>query len=433
LWPLTALSIDLSGWERLRAERHAGVTLEAPAQASRSTIVAVSRLQPPYAARVFAVMSALAARIGTVDLGIGFPDEDGPPAMLKAAQDAIAGGFNQYPPGMGIASLRQAIAGQRKRHLGVEYDPDSEVLVTVGATEAIAAALIGLVEPGSEVLLIEPFYDSYSPVVAMAGARRGIVQLVPDGRGFALDVDALRRAVTPRTRALIVNSPHNPTGMVLTADELAAIAEIAVDADLLVISDEVYAHLVYPSPQGGRHLPLAGFDGMAERTITISSASKMFHCTGWRIGWACGPPGLIAGVRAAKQHLTYVGGAPFEHAVALALNTEDAWVGTRRTLLQARRNKLATALTEIGFGVHDSAGTFFLCADPRPLGYDDSTAFCAALSEKAGVVAMPMSDYCDPAAEHAAVWNHLVRFNFAKRDDTLDEAIRRLAVLRDGD
>ncbi|MCV7234241.1 pyridoxal phosphate-dependent aminotransferase [Mycobacterium branderi] len=393
--------------------------------------MAVSRLQP-YAAPAFAEMSALGAHNGTVDLGVGYPDEDGPPAMLQAAQHAIADGFNQYPPGTGIAALRQAIAGQRKRHFGVEYDPDSEVLVTVGATEAVASAVLGLVEPGSEVVLIEPFYDSYSPVVAMAGARRVIVQLVPDGNGFALDVDALRRAVTPRTRALIVNSPHNPTGLVLTADELAAVAEIAADADLLVISDEVYEQLVYPSPRGHRHLPLAGFDGMAERTITVSSASKMFNCTGWRIGWACGPAELVAGVRTAKQHLSYVGGAPFEHAVALALNSEDAWLVARRNLLRARRDRLATALAQLGFGVHDSAGTYFLCADPRPLGYDDSTAFCAALADNAQVVAMPMSDYCDSAAEHAAVWNHLVRFNFAKKDTTLDEAIRRLAALRNG-
>jgi N-succinyldiaminopimelate aminotransferase len=388
----------------------------------------VSRLRP-YATTVFAEMSALAARIGALNLGQGFPDEDGPPAMLKAAQDAIAEGANQYPPGMGIAPLRQAIAAQRARHFGVEYDPDTEVLVTVGATEAIAAAVIGLVEPGSEVLLIEPFYDSYSPVVAMAGAHRVTVPLVPDGRGFALDAYALRRAVTPKTRALIVNSPHNPTGTVLSAAELAAIAEIAVAADLVVITDEVYEHLVF---DGRRHLPLAGFDDMAERTITVSSASKMFNCTGWKIGWACGPAGLIAGVRAAKQYLTYVGGAPFQPAVALALNTEEAWVAALRTSLQAKRDRLATALTEIGFGVHDSAGAYFLCADPRPLGYDDSTAFCAALPEKLGVAAIPMSAFCDPAAQHADVWNHLVRFTFCKRDDTLDEAIRRLTVLREG-
>ncbi|BBZ47821.1 pyridoxal phosphate-dependent aminotransferase [Mycobacterium parmense] len=387
----------------------------------------VSRLRP-YATTVFAEMSALAARIGAVNLGQGFPDEDGPPAMLKAAQDAIADGANQYPPGIGIAPLRQAIAAQRRRHFGTEYDPDTEVLVTVGATEAIAAAVIGLVEPGSEVLLIEPFYDSYSPVVAMAGARRVAVPLVPDGSGFALDADALRRAVTRRTRALIVNSPHNPTGTVLGAAELGAIAEIAVEADLLVLTDEVYEHLVF---DGHRHLPLAGFDGMRERTITVSSASKMFNCTGWKIGWACGPAELIAGVRAAKQYLSYVGGAPLQPAVALALDTEDGWVSDFRECLQARRDRLAAGLTGIGFEVHRSDGSYFLCADPRPLGYDDSTAFCATLPERVGVAAIPMSAFCDPTGGQLDVWNHLVRFTFCKRDDTLDEAIRRLAALRD--
>lgn len=388
----------------------------------------VSRLRP-YAMTVFAEMSALAARIGAVNLGQGFPDEDGPPGMLKAAQDAIANGVNQYPPGIGIAPLRQAIVAQRNRDFGIEYDPDTEVLVTVGATEAIAAAVLGLVEPDSEVILIQPFYDSYSPVVAMAGARRVVVPLVPDGGGFVLDADALRRAVTPRTKALIVNSPHNPTGMVLTETELTAIAEIAVAADLLVITDEVYEHLVFDNR---RHLPLAGFDGMAERTVTISSAAKTFNCTGWKIGWACGPANLILGVRAAKQYLSYVGGAPFQPAVAHALDTEADWVAALRATLQRRRDRLANGLTEIGFRVHDSSGTYFLCADPRPLGYEDSTAFCAALPLKVRVAAIPMSAFCDPAAEHARVWDHLVRFSFAKREETLDEAIRRLATLRDG-
>ena len=284
---------------------------------------------------IFAEMSALAARIGAVNLGQGFPDEDGPAAMLKTAENAIAEGVNQYPPGPGIAPLRQAIAAQRQRHYGITYDPDTEVLVTVGATEAIAASVIGLVEPGSEVLLIEPFYDSYSPVIAMAGCHRVAVPLVTDGRGFAIDVDALRGAVTPRTRALIVNSPHNPTGMVATDAELAAIAALAVEHDLLVITDEVYEQLVF---DGHRHLPLAGYPGMAERTITISSAAKMFNVTGWKIGWACGPADLIAGVRAAKQFLTYVGGAPFQPAVAQALDNEDAWVAALRESFQAKRN-----------------------------------------------------------------------------------------------
>ncbi|KDE99102.1 aminotransferase [Mycolicibacterium aromaticivorans JS19b1 = JCM 16368] len=388
----------------------------------------VSRLQP-YAVTIFAEMSALAARIGAVNLGQGFPDEDGPAAMLAAAQEAIAEGVNQYPPGLGIAPLREAIAAQRKRLYDVDYDPEAEVLVTVGATEAIAAAILGLVEPGSEVLLIEPFYDSYSPVIAMAGSRRVPVPLVPDGRGFALDVDALRAAVTPNTRALIVNSPHNPTGMVLADRDLRALAALAVDADLLVITDEVYEHLVFDAK---KHLPLAAYPGMAERTLTISSAAKMFNCTGWKIGWVCGRPDLIAGVRAAKQYLSYVGGAPFQPAVAYALNSEEDWVNALRDSLQAKRDRLSTALTELGFGVHDSAGTYFLCADPRPLGYSDSTQFCAELPRRAGVAAIPMSAFCDPHSPHIGEWNHLVRFAFCKRDDTLDEAIRRLGALESG-
>ncbi|MEZ0356812.1 pyridoxal phosphate-dependent aminotransferase [Mycobacterium sp. SA01] len=397
-----------------------------PHVAGRPTTV--SRLQP-YAVTIFAEMSALAARIGAVNLGQGFPDEDGPAAMLAAAQKAIEEGVNQYPPGMGIAPLREAIAAQRKRRYDVDYDPETEVLVTVGATEAIAAAILGLVEPGSDVLLIEPFYDSYSPVIAMAGSRRVPVPLVPDGRGFALDVDALRAAVTPNTRALIVNSPHNPTGMVLADRDLRALAALAVDADLLVITDEVYEHLVFDDK---RHLPLAAYPGMAERTLTISSAAKMFNCTGWKIGWVCGRSDLIAGVRAAKQYLSYVGGAPFQPAVAYALNFEEAWVSALRDSLQAKRDRLSTALTELGFGVHDSAGTYFLCADPRPLGYSDSTQFCAELPTKAGVAAIPMSAFCDPHSPHIGEWNHLVRFAFCKRDDTLDEAIRRLGALAGG-
>ncbi|WP_241472776.1 pyridoxal phosphate-dependent aminotransferase [Mycolicibacterium neoaurum] len=386
----------------------------------------VSRLQP-YAVTIFAEMSALAARIGAVNLGQGFPDEDGPAQMLKVAQDAIAGGVNQYPPGLGIPELRNAIAAQRRRRYGIEYDPDTEVLVTVGATEAIAAALLGLVEPGSEVLVIEPFYDSYSPVIAMAGCHRVTVPLVPAGRGFALDVAALRAAVTLRTRALLLNSPHNPTGMVLSDAELSAVAALATEHDLLVITDEVYETLVF----GVEHHPLAGYPGMRERTVTISSAAKMFNATGWKIGWACAAPDLIAGVRAAKQYLTYVGGAPFQPAVAYALDHEDEWVAGLRADLQAKRDRLGEALADLGFEVHHSAGTYFLCADPRPLGYTDSTAFCAELPHKAGVAAIPMSAFTSGDPDNPADgWNHLVRFAFCKRDDTMDEAIRRLQVLR---
>jgi N-succinyldiaminopimelate aminotransferase len=388
----------------------------------------VERLRP-YAVNVFAAMSALAAEVGAVNLGQGFPDEDGPPAMLEAARQAITDGVNQYPPGPGIAALREAIAAQRARRYRVDFDPDSEVLVTVGASEAIAAAVLGLVEPGSEVLLIEPFFDTYSPVIAMAGSRRVAVPLVPDGRSFCLDVDAVRAAITPSTRAIIVNSPHNPTGMVLDDGELRALAGVAVEADLLVIADEVYEHLVF---DGRRHLPISTYPGMAERTVTISSAAKMFNCTGWKIGWACGPADLMAGVRAAKQYLSYVGGAPFQPAVAYALNNEDAWVESLRDSLQSKRNTLAAALTDIGFEVHDSAGTFFLCADPRPLGFTDSATFCAELPRRVGVAAIPMSAFCDLDHAQASEWNHLVRFAFCKRRETLDEAIRRLGTLQQG-
>ena len=395
---------------------------------SGPALTTVKRLRP-YSVNIFAAMSALATEVGAVNLGQGFPDEDGPPAMLEAARRAIAEGVNQYPPGPGIAALREAIAAQRMRRYRMAFDPGSEVLVTVGASEAIAAAVLGLVEPGSEVLLIEPFFDTYSPVIAMAGSRRVSVSLVPNGRGFALDIDAVRSAITPLTRAIIVNSPHNPTGLVLSDNDLRALAAVAVEADLLVISDEVYEHLVF---DGAHHLPIATYPGMAQRTVTISSAAKMFNCTGWKIGWACGPANLIAGVRAAKQYLSYVGGAPFQPAVAYALDHEDGWVESLRQSLQARRDLLAAALADIGFEVHQSTGTFFLCADPRPLGFTYSTAFCAELPHRATVAAIPMSAFCDPESASAGSWNHLVRFAFCKRDATLEEAIGRLQVLRRG-
>ena len=384
----------------------------------------VERLKP-FQVNIFAKMSALAASLGAVNLGQGFPDEDGPPAMLEVARQAIADGINQYPPGLGIAELRRAVCAQRRRRYGQDFDPDTEVLITVGASEAIASAVIGLVEPGSEVLVIEPYFDTYAPNIAMAGAHRVAVPLVPDGRGFALDSDAVRAAITPRTRAMIVNSPHNPTGMVLTDAECRALAEAAVEADLLVISDEVYERLTF---DGRSHQPLASYPGMAERTVTISSAAKMFNCTGWKIGWACGPAEIVNGVRAAKQYLSYVGGAPFQPAVAYALDNEDAWADSLCDSLQTKRDRLAAALTEIGFDVHDSAGTYFLCADPRPLGFDDGAAFCEELPHRVGVAAIPMSAFCDPGRAPDQ-WRHLVRFAFCKRGATLDEAIDRLGKL----
>ena len=310
----------------------------------------VSRLQP-YATTVFAEMSALAARVGAVNLGQGFPDEDGPPAMLKAAQDAIADGVNQYPPGIGIPALREAVAAQRKRKYDIEYDPATEVLVTVGATEAIAAAVFGLVEPGSEVILIQPFYDSYSPVVAMAGAQRVVVPLVPDGRGLR---------ARHRRAAACGDTAHPGVDAQLAAQSHRHRAERdrtggdRRDRGRGRPSGHHRRGLRAPGLQRPRRtpaIPLAGFDGMAERTITISSAAKMFNCTGWKIGWACGPAELIQGVRAAKQYLSYVGGAPFQPAVADALNTEDAWVDGLRNSLQGRRDRLSRGLAEIGFDV----------------------------------------------------------------------------------
>lgn len=382
----------------------------------------VARLRP-YATTIFAEMSALAVRHDAVNLGQGFPDEDGPAAMLAAAREAISSGMNQYPPGPGIPELRRAIAADRLARYGENLDPDAEVLVTVGATEAIAGAVLGLIEPGSEVILIEPYYDSYAATVAMAGAVGVPVSLVSHGAGFALDIDALAAAITPRTSALIINSPHNPTGTVFTDAELAQVAQLAVDHDLVVISDEVYERLLF---DGHSQRPMSGFDGMAERTVTISSAAKTFNCTGWKIGWACGTPELIAGVRAAKQYLSYVGGAPFQPAVAVALDTEQAWVTNLRKSLQRRRDRLSLALAELGFTVHTSQGGYFVCADPRPLGFTDSTQLCHELPETVGVAAVPVSAFCDAYADR---WDHLVRFTFAKRDAVIDEAIARLARL----
>ncbi|MCV7194898.1 pyridoxal phosphate-dependent aminotransferase [Mycobacterium angelicum] len=387
-----------------------------------------SRLRP-YATHVAGEMSALAARIGAINLGQGFPDEDGPPAMLQAAQQAIADGLNQYAPLLGIASLREAIAADRERKYGVSYDPESEVLVTVGATEAIAAIALGLLEPGSELLAIEPVYDAYPAVAAMAGVRLTTAPFVTDGLGFALDLDALRRAVTRHTAAIIVNSPHNPTGAVLRRHELEAIAELAIEYDIFVITDEVYECLTYDSVQ---HVPIASLPGMRDRTLTISSASKMFNCTGWRTGWVCGNAKLIAAVRSAKQFLSYVGAAVFQPAVALALNTQQAWVEESRQSLQSRRDRLAAGLAKLGFDVLHSSGTFFLCVDPTPLGFTDSRSFCAEVPHRAGVAAIPLSAFCLTDGDQFTAWNHLVRLTFCKRADTIDEALRRLAVLSAG-
>ncbi|TJZ73705.1 pyridoxal phosphate-dependent aminotransferase [Rhodococcus oryzae] len=381
----------------------------------------VSRLQP-FSSTIFAEMTALAVRTGAINLGQGFPDTDGPNAMLEVARSAIADGLNQYPPGPGMPVLREAIAADRAARYGLEYDPDTEVLVTVGATEAISATLLGLVEPGQEVVLIEPYYDSYAAAVALAGGVRRSVSLVPDGDGFTLDLDALRAAIGPNTRMLVLNTPHNPTGTVFTDAELRAVAELAVERDLLVLSDEVYEHLVF---DGRTHTPLASLPGMADRTITVSSAGKTFSVTGWKTGWVCGPAELVDAVRSAKQFLTFVAGGPFQPAVAHALTHEQAWVTGLREDLQRKRDVLSGALREAGFGVHVSGGTYFVCADITPFGTTDGEAFCRALPERIGVAAVPVSVFTD----HKAPWNHVVRFAFCKRDEVLAEAAERLMGL----
>jgi len=378
----------------------------------------VPRLQP-FTSTIFAEMTALAARTGAVNLGQGFPDTDGPAGMLEVARSAIASGHNQYPPGSGIPELRNAVAEQRAACYGLVHDPDTEVLVTVGATEAISAALLALVGQGDEVLLIEPYYDSYPAAVALAGATRRCVPLVADGDRFAVDLDALAGAITPATKALLLNSPHNPTGTVLRRCELAALAALAVEHDLLVITDEVYEQLVF---DGAPHLPIATFPGMAQRTLSVSSAGKTFSVTGWKIGWVCGPAHLVAAVRAVKQFLTFVGGAPLQPAVAHALRAEHGWVAQHRAALQDKQRRLAAGLRAAGFGVLRSEGTYFICADIRPLGYCDGVEFCRDLPDRTGVVAIPVQVFVDDPAQ----WRHLVRFAFCKRDEVLDEAIARL-------
>ncbi|MEJ2857248.1 MULTISPECIES: pyridoxal phosphate-dependent aminotransferase [unclassified Saccharothrix] len=382
----------------------------------------VTRMRP-FTSTIFAEMTALAVRTGAVNLGQGFPDTDGPAGMLAVAKDSIDGGLNQYPPGPGMPVLRQAIVEHRARY-GTQYDPDTEVLVTVGATEAIAASLLALVEPGDEVVLIEPYYDSYAACVALAGGTRRSVGLVEEpGTGrLGLDVEGLRAAIGPKTRVLLVNTPHNPTGTVLNRDELAEIARLCVEHDLIAITDEVYEHLVFDDVE---HVPLASLPGMASRTIAISSAGKSFNCTGWKIGWVCAPAELVGAVRAAKQFLTFVGGAPFQPAVAHALRHELEWVEGLRTSLQNKRSRLAEGLAEAGFAVRPSEGTYFITADVRPLGFTDGLELCHALPERIGVAAVPVQVFTD----HPEQWQHLVRFAFCKKDEVLDEAIRRLHKL----
>ncbi|MGI5456532.1 pyridoxal phosphate-dependent aminotransferase [Streptomyces sp. CA-249302] len=383
----------------------------------------LNRRLAEFGTTIFAEMSALALRTGSINLGQGFPDTDGPEEVREAAVRALRDGRgNQYPPGPGVPELRGAIVAHQARRYALSYDPDTEVLVTAGATEAIAASLLALLEPGDEVIAFEPYYDSYAACIAMAGGKRVPVTLRPDGGSFRLDLDELRAAVTDRTRLLLVNTPHNPTGTVLTREELTAIAELAVERDLLVITDEVYEHLVFDEAE---HLPLAGFPGMRERTVTIGSAGKTFSFTGWKVGWVTGKAELVTAVRSAKQFLTYVASGPFQYAVAEALRLPDAYFDEFRADMQAKRDLLAGGLEEAGFKVFQPAGTYFITTDIRPLGENDGFAFCRALPERAGVVAIPNAVFYD----HREAGAPFVRFAFCKQTAVLEEATARLKTL----
>ena len=367
---------------------------------------------------IFAEMSALAVTTGAVNLGQGFPDTDGPREIAEAAAAAImAGRGNQYPPGAGIPELRQAIAAHQKRFYGFDLDPDTQVLVTAGATEAIAAALIALMEPGDEAIAFEPYYDSYAASVAMAGGTRVPVTLRPPG--FRPDLDALRAAITPRTRLILLNTPHNPTGVVFTPAELAVVAELACEHDLLVISDEVYEHMVFD----GTHVPIMSLPGMAERTVTISSAAKTFSFTGWKIGWVTGSPEVVRAVRTVKQFLTYVSGGPFQYAVAEALALPDHYYASVADDLRPKRDFFCDGLARAGYEVYRPAGTYFITTDVRPLGYTDGMEFCRELPHRAGVVAIPSSVFYD----NAEAGKSQVRFAFCKKQEVLAEALARLA------
>ncbi len=370
---------------------------------------------------IFAEMSELAVATGSVNLGQGFPDTDGPAEIARAAADAIMSGRgNQYPPGAGIPELRQAIAAHQRRFYDLAVDPDSEVLVTAGATEAIAAALLALVEPGDEVIAFEPYYDSYAACIAMAGGVRVPVTL--RAPGFRPDLDELRAAITSRTRLILLNSPHNPTGSVFTRAELTAIAGLACERDLLVISDEVYEHMVF----AGEHVPVASLPGMAGRTVSISSAAKTFSFTGWKIGWVTAAPELVSAVRTVKQFLTFVSGGPFQYAIARALALPDEYYRSVAGDLRPKRDLMCQGLAEAGFDVYRPDGTYFITTDIRPFGEVSGLEFCRKLPYAAGVVAIPSVVFYD----NADAGQFQVRFAFCKKEEVLTEALARLRLLR---
>jgi len=369
---------------------------------------------------IFAEMSALATATGALNLGQGFPDEDGPEAVLDAARAAISSGVNQYAPGRGFPDLLAAVAEHQQRFYGIKLDPQREVLITVGATEALAATLLALVDsPDEEVVVFEPYYDSYAACVALSGAKLVPVPLRwPD---FQPDLERLASAVTDRTRVILVNDPHNPTGTVFSREVLDEVVRLAHRHDAIIVTDEVYEHLVFDGP----HVPIATLPGAAERTLSISSGGKTFSLTGWKTGWVTGPADLVSAVLAVKQYLTYVGGSPFQPAIAVGLRLPDAFFTSVASEMAAKAALLGTGLRAAGFDVSSPAGSYFTVVDAAPLGATDADAFCRELPARAGVVGIPLTAFVAP--EHRNDYATLVRFAACKRVEVLEDAAGRLA------
>lgn len=378
-----------------------------------------------YGETIFVEMTRLAVETGSVNLGQGFPDTDGPRSLLEAASGHILEGVNQYPPGPGRPELRQAVSGYRARHYGIDLDPETEVYITVGATAGIAASMLALLERGDEVIVFEPMYDSYAAMITLAGGVRRSVTLRPDpGTGrFTFDPGELRAAVGPRTRMILVNSPHNPTGTVFTVEELEEIAAVCREHDLIAFTDEVYEFLAF---DGRSHVPLASLPGMRERTVSVSSVGKMFAVTGWKTGWVMGPEPLVNAVRTVNQFLTFSANGALQLATAEAIDRQWDWIVAQRDALRVKRDRLAEGLAGAGFDVNVCEGTYFLMADIRPLGYTDGVEVARALPKEAGVAAVPAQVFYDHEEEGA----HLLRFAFCKRDEVLDEAVSRLTDWR---
>lgn len=372
---------------------------------------------------IFEEMTTLALSTGAINLGQGFPDEDGPVEIKEAAQAAIAAGANQYAPGKGILGLREAIAVHQQRFYGLEPDPQGEIIVTTGATEAIAASVLALVGPGDEVLTFEPFYDSYGAIIGLSGATHVTAPLLaPD---FMPDLAALEAAFTPRTKVVLLNNPHNPTGAVFPRGVLQRVVDLAVRHDAVIITDEVYEHLTFGAP----HIPVATLPGAAERTLTISSAGKTFSFTGWKIGWLSGPDHLVAAARTVKQFLSYSSGTPFQAAIAVGLGLPDEFYAGIADTLRYKRDILSEGLRAAGLDVFTPQGTYFVNVDTSPLGITDSVDLARRLPGLVGVAAIPVPVFCHP--EGAERTRSLLRFAFCKKIHVLEEAAERLATLGD--